>query len=1276
MLGMCYYNGKGVAEDYAEAVNWFRKAADQGDVYAQYNLGYSYYQGECVTQDYAEAVNWLRKAAEQGHKKAQNLVGECYDNGKGITQDYAEAVKWYRMAAEQEDAKAQYNLGNCYYNGKGVTQDYAEAVKWYRMAAEQGNTDAQFKLGDCYKNGEGVTKDHAEAEYWHNKAKEQCLSSISSVFEQIPEKIRQGQIALEGGDYREAIRLFEYLKEIYEVIGEKNEVFANLLKKLAFCYSSLGDYAKAVELGTQAVEIRREALGEKHPDYATSLSNLAGYYDNLGDYAKAVELGTQALEIRREVLGEKHPDHATSLNNLASYYSSLGDYAKAVELATQAVEIHREVLGEKHPNYATSLNNLASYYSSLGDYAKAVELGTQAVEIRREVLGEKHPDFATSLSNLAGYYFSLGDYVKAVELGTQTVEILREVLGEKHPDYATSLSNLATYYSSLGDYAKAVELGTQALEIRREVLGEKHPDYAHSLNNLATYYSSLGDYAKAVELGTQALEISREELGEKHPDYATSLSNLANYYSSLGDYAKAVELGTQAMEISREVLGEKHPDYASILSSLANYYYYLGNYAKAVELGTQAVEIRREVLEEKHPGYANSLSNLASYYDDLGDYAKAVELTKQALEIYREVLGEKHPDYATSLNNLSTYYYSLGDYAKAVELGAQALEIRRKVLGEKHPDYATSLSNLAICYSNLAYNTKALSFYSQNISIIQNNARQQFAGLTASQRTNFWKQYSYKFTDVYPSFTFKSQIKSAPDLYDKSALFAKGLLLSTEIEMNRLIQESGDEEALRIFEKLQTNRLQLQKLYETPIAERRIDTDSLAQVVNKQELALVKRSQAYGDFTRKLQTTWQEVQGALKEDEIAVEFLSFNVWGTDSTMVAALTLRKDDKEPKFIPLFEQKQLKTVSDTTYYHCPELTALVWQPLQQELQGIKRIYFSPAGALHNIGIEYAPGMEEYEMYRLSTTREIIETHPRPLPKGGEVDTQPDTHPGPLPKGGEEEAVLYGGVDYDASVSSGTPPSEKMGEVSIALHRAFIDSLDIRGAKAKIQKLPGTKVEVEDIKRSFDNNHRPSTLHTGADATETSVKVISGTRPCILHIATHGFYFTDTQAQQQSLLRTIGEDESRSAADLEDKALTRSGLLMAGVNVLKDKDLPMEADDGILTAQEISRLDLRGLDLVVLSACQTGKGDINQGEGVFGLQRGFKKAGAQTLVMSLWNVDDNATQIIMTAFYDNLLQGQSKRDAFHNAQQHLRTVDNGRYNEPQYWAAFILLD
>jgi TPR repeat protein len=175
-LGVCYENGTGVAKDEAEAIKWYRLAAEQGCAGAQYNLGLYYGNGQGVVKDEAEAVKWYRKAAEQGNASAQNNLGYCYANGKGVGKNEAEAVKWYRKAAEQGDASAQFSLGICYANGKGVAKDEAEAVKWYRLAAEQGNASAQFNLGFCYANGKGVVKDEAEAVKWWRKAAEQGLA--------------------------------------------------------------------------------------------------------------------------------------------------------------------------------------------------------------------------------------------------------------------------------------------------------------------------------------------------------------------------------------------------------------------------------------------------------------------------------------------------------------------------------------------------------------------------------------------------------------------------------------------------------------------------------------------------------------------------------------------------------------------------------------------------------------------------------------------------------------------------------------------------------------------------------------------------------------------------------------------------------------------------------------------------------------------------------------------------------------------------------------------
>ncbi|MBR5654222.1 MAG: CHAT domain-containing protein [Prevotella sp.] len=915
-----------------------------------------------------------------------------------------------------------------------------------------------------------------------------------------------------------------------------------------------------------------------------------------------------------------------------------------------------------------------------GNYQEAIRL----LELYKEGYGKLHSqndiNYATNiLYSLARYYFFLGKYDKAVELGKQRVEILKELLKENDSDYASALVTLADYYYQNADYKEAVDICTKAMEIRKDILGENHALYAQCLSNLALYISHLGDYHKSLIFGTEALDIfTLEESAQSKYNSAVTINNLALCYSNLGDYKKAIELGSNAIILLKELFVKYGYVYEIINKAIEMYPISNDN------LGTfwwnYAYELWKQELFS------------TSWYD--GEWSKifsraacveALYNNNQAIEFYNEELltryGEKHPIYATFLANRANYLLLYGFVAEdeeeaissitsALELATKAMSIRREILGNNHPLYASSLTQIVTLNYFLDDYSQALHYFSENISIIQSHILKQFSGITSEQRSMYWEKYINQFTDFYPFFTYRSNATTAPDLYDKSALFAKGLLLSTDIEMNRLIQGSGDEDALRMFEVLRNNRLLLQRLKETPIEKRPINSDSLATVVKNLEQALMKISNANGDFTQKLRITWQDVQQALEPDEIAIEFLSFPVYYSDSTMVAALTLRKDDKEPKFIPLFEQRQLQELNDTKFYYCPDQTTLVWQPLQQELQGIRRIYFSPSGVLHNIGIEYSPGMEEFDIYRLSSTREVIDLKER----GEGIMATTPIHT----KGEKRNAVLYGGVDYDVVISDYTH-KEGTGDISVALHHAFIDSLGIRGAKAKIPYLPYTLDEVKGIKELFDKKKQEAYAITGKDATETSVKQLSAHRPRILHIATHGFYWKEEEAdywkRQESFL-FLGLEDSRSAAELENKALTRSGLFMAGVNELKGQDLPMEADDGVLTAQEISYLDLRGINLVVLSACQTGLGDINQGEGVFGLQRGFKKAGVQTLVMSLWEVDDNATQILMTTFYDNLLQGQSKHEAFHNAQQHLQIVDNGKYNDPQYWAAFILLD
>ena len=454
---------------------------------------------------------------------------------------------------------------------------------------------------------------------------------------------------------------------------------------------------------------------------------------------------------------------------------------------------------------------------------------------------------------------------------------------------------------------------------------------------------------------------------------------------------------------------------------------------------------------------------------------------------------------------------------------------------------------------------------------------------------------------------------------------------------------------------------------------------------------MISASKDYGDFTRNMEIKWQDVQLKLDSSDIGIEFVSFPL-GEDSTMYVAYILKKNLELPIIVPLFEEKQL--ITDNRLYNTTTLSKLVWEPLAEYLNDMKNIYFAPSGELYNIGIENLPHWsgdgqmsDKWHMYRLSSTRQLA------LIKD---------------KGSLKQASVYGGVKYDTDEEMLIADSRKYRsqERSFATESfAIADSLSMRAGAAY---LPATKIEAEDIDKTLGQKKIMTKLLIDTLATEGAFKNLSGKKMNLLHIATHGFYWTENEAKYRGNLSflLLNNIQSKYA---EDKALTRSGLLLAGANyTLMGKKLPEGVDDGILTAKEIAQLDLRGLDLVVLSACQTGLGEI-KGDGVFGLQRGFKKAGANSLLMSLWKVDDEATRLLMTQFYKNLTSGMSKYESLKQAQKYVREYEvevevksdvrpsvsahakeqaqqNAskektlkkvrKYEDPYYWAAFILLD
>lgn len=546
--------------------------------------------------------------------------------------------------------------------------------------------------------------------------------------------------------------------------------------------------------------------------------------------------------------------------------------------------------------------------------------------------------------------------------------------------------------------------------------------------------------------------------------------------------------------------------------------------------------------------------------------------------------------------------------------------------------------------------------------------KNKFNYLTEDERYLLWEKYKVWFLIFPHMYSFKYPTENLINLSYNSALLSKGLLLNLSRSMSELIQSSGDQESLTLYNKMSANHTELQKQYEKPITERTLDIDSLEALTADMERELVMRSKVYGDYMKDMSIQWEDVQQKLGDSDIAIEFIDFPLYGTnhdtDSTMYVALTLKKGYDCPHMITLFEKRQLDNMTNDNIYTSIDLYNLVWQPLEEEIAGVKNIYFSPSGELHRIPIEYVPVTttenisDRYNLRRLSSTRQLA--------------CHQDETVG-------EKSVVYGGLKYDVAIpnpiTTDTVTGWKWDYAYVP--RANVDSLNLRDS---YDYLHGTKKETDSIAAYLVSHSFPYSYYYGSAGTEESFKSLDGTKPKMLHIATHGFYLSENDAEREDFVHLQFQNEHH--VHREDKAMTRSGLLLSGcIHALNHETIPEVVEDGILTAEEISKLDLRGLDLAVLSACQTGLGDIISGEGVFGLQRGFKKAGAKTIIMSLWKVDDDATNLLMKEFYKNYCSGiVDKRESLRLAQKAVREYKdedgNLRFDSPYYWAAFVMLD
>ena len=1188
---------------------------------------------------------------------------------------FAYSQDGYAQSDVYEELKAAYDQ----FRQEGNYDSSLTVAKKMNAWALQFETDSSLRyavslrfVGNSFS---GLSQNDSALYYW-NKSLEvlekqqrdesldasRCLNNLGFLYSEM-------------GNYKSAETYFQQALEIRKgALGEENPDYTSSLNNLGNLYSDMGDYKAAEPYYKKALEIRKKTLVESHPDYASSLNNLGSLYWEMGDYKAADPYLKQALEIRRKVLGEEHAGYAGSLNNLGALYSDMGDFKAAEPYYKQASEIRKKTLGEDHPDYASSLNNLGILYSDMGDYKAAEPYYQQALEIRKQVLGEDHPDYASSLNNLGLFYWEMGDYKFAELYYKQALEIRKKALGEDHPDYASSLNNIGLLFWGIGDYKFAEPYYKQALEIKKKALGEWHSDYASILNNLGNLYSDMGDYKAAEPYYKQVLEIRKKALGEDHPDYASSLNNLGVLYLDMGDYKEAESYYKQSLEIRKKTLGEDHPDYAASLNNLGNLYSDMGNFKAAEPYNKQAILIYKKVLGEWHPDYASSLNNLGILYSDMGDYKEAESYYQQALEIRKQALGEVHPNYASSLNNIGILYKEMGDFKAAEPYYNQALEIKKKSLGEEHPDYISTEVTYACLLSKTSREMAAYQILDKNFSKIAKQVADNFEWLTDNQKEAYWKKESSFYEDL--SFFANEVVQKVPQaagLNYNAALLTKSKLLEAKITSEDFYLEVDE-----LREELGYRRRLLAKLEsEGSIEKSRLD--KLNFEVDSLDKRLTLSWPEYAQQKKNLLITWDQVQQNLEEGEAAIEFVRFENKSDSLIYYNALVLKKGDSYPQLIKLCAEQDLQFISPERGFS--EYYSLVWQPLEGALQDINTIYYAPTGELYNVPFHaiYVPkGVgkkivpDEINSVGNKTYTELSKSEQLPDYLMDRYTLHQLTSTRYLAMGLKQKAqepigttlALVGAVNFDYLPGSIDKSRKNKNE-----------EINIRGSSYKGKRLPnleGTKTEVEEIYRQASKAGWQTTVLEGNNATKEEIIKLEGKESKeILHLATHGYAFPENDFKDT----TISQNSLKYNYRHSTNPMVRSGLILAGGNWAwtgSDTLSRVGAGNGILTALEVSQLNLKKTKLVVLSACETGLGKIEGNEGTFGLKRGFKLAGVEQLIVSLWAVPDVTTQELMALFYSDLTQTKNTTLSFQKAQQAMRE----KYpTSPYYWAGFVMV-
>lgn len=902
---------------------------------------------------------------------------------------------------------------------------------------------------------------------------------------------------------------------------------------------------------------------------------------------------------------------------------------KALDAFGKELEKSRKDYEDKAFNYAIIVSDNSALFENeqkIKKYSNVIFGGLT------DQKSNPNPSAKASSKNSSGeIFFASHKYKWASDLFESAISDYEANGLTDESGYTLAISNLGLLYNTTGRFEKSIETTTKALELRKKKFGEKNAVYAASLNNMAVLLKDMGKYSEATDSLEKAIQVNAETLGKQSLAYAIMLNNKAMLQYALGQYQEAVKNLIPALDIAEKELGKSSFNLIRLKTNLAIIYKEMNKYTESEDILQKCIKTKEKKLGTSHPDYASLLTTLASLYIKMNKMADVEALLTKASSIYKKELGEQHPSYATSLSHLGNFYRSQNNLSKAEELLRKAMEIRLVNLGENHPDYVNSLEDMALLYWAQKNTRKSIDYFDLSIDKSIKFIKEFFPAMSENEKSKLWAKTRPKILKFY---AFVNDQKT-PDLVTKMynlQISTKGILLNSTTKVKNSILASKNNQLIKLYEKWLDQKEDLARLYtysKAELQEEKINLDSLEKETESTEKKLTASSSLFSKTNE--ETSNKEVAASLKANEAAVEIINFqkyNKFLTDTSVYAAIIIQ-NGTEPRYIEIKNGHEL----DKRYYsyYKNAITsknsdkyayAKFWGQIDSSLAGKTTVYASLDGIYNLINLN---------TLKLPNEKYLIDKYNIQYVLNTKFITVKKTTTAKINK----TAVLLGNPDY--------------------------------GSLGTIAALPGTKIELDKTNAQLKTNGFKISTFVRGEANETNIKAVKN--PYILHIATHGYFQNDAHTPNDEGL-SFGVESQRA----RENPLLRGGLLLANAEKALNNDDTLEiksADNGIFTAFEAMNLSLDETEIVFLSACETGKGESKAGEGVYGLQRAIQVAGAESVIMSLWKVSDEATQQLISIFYREWLKTGNKNLSLIKAQKELKL----KYPEPLFWGAFVLL-